>query len=198
VGALPTGALGSENNGTLLISPTFTAKAGDLLSFYFNYVTSDGPGYDYYDYAWAALADPALSEPSVTYLVTARTQSSGSIVPGPGMHGVASLLTPSSVPIIPGGPAWSPLGSNSGDCYSGSGAGCGYTGWVKAEYTIPTAGNYVLAFGTVNLNDSQYNSGMAIDGATIAGQVIIPEPSTFVLIGLGLGGLAVLRRRICF
>ncbi len=167
VGALPTGALGGETNGSMLTSPVFSAKAGDVLAFYFNYVTSDGAGFA--DYAWAAVADSAMTPGSVQYLVTARTEPSGSIIPGLEMPGVVSTLTPASVPIINGGPSWSPLGSSSGECYAG---GCGYTGWVKAEYTIPAAGNYVLAFGTVNWADEAYDSGLAIDGATIGGQPI--------------------------
>jgi len=189
-GQLPTGTLGSETNGSELVSPTFSANAGDLLEFYFNYVTSDGSGFA--DYAWAAVGDPSLT--SVQYLVTARTQPSGSIIPGFGMPGVSSTLLPPSVPIIGGGPSWSPLGASSGDCYA---AGCGYTGWVLAEYTIPAAGNYVLAFGTVNWADTAYDSGLAIDGATIAGQPIgeVPEPATFALLGLGLSALAIFARR---
>ncbi len=167
VGGLPTGPLGSETNGSLLVSPVFSANAGDLLKFYFNYVTSDGSGFA--DYAWAAVADPALTPASVEYLVTARTQPEGSIIPGFGMPGVASTLTPASVPIIGGAPVWSPLGGFSGSCYA---EGCGYTGWVSAEYSIPAAGNYVLAFGTVNWSDQSYDSGLAIDGATIAGEPI--------------------------
>lgn len=194
VGRLPTGTLGSETNGTLLKSPVFSANAGDLLAFHFNYVTSDGSGYA--DYAWAAVADPVLT--SVTYLVTARTKPDGSIIPGQGMPGVSGTLTPTSVPIIGGGPDWSPLGGSSGDCY---GPGCGYTGWVLSEYTIPDAGNYILAFGTVNWSDTGWDSGLAIDGATIAGKPIdgggvpVPEPATMLLIGSGLIGLVGFRKK---
>lgn len=90
VGKLPTGALGIEKNGSLLVSWPFFANAGQVLSVYFNYVTSDGSAFD--DYAWAAVGDPTLT--SVEYLVTARTQPSGSIIPGQGMPGVVATLTP--------------------------------------------------------------------------------------------------------
>ena len=181
-------------NGTLLTSPVFSANAGDLLNFYFNYVTSDGSGFA--DYAWAAVQKQATID--FTYLVTARTKPSGSIIPGQGLPGVDGTLTPTSVPIISGGPEWSPLGGYSGNCY---GAGCGYTGWVLSEYNIPTAGDYILAFGTTNWSDGAYDSGLAIDGATIAGKPItpptgVPEPATLVLLGLGLMGVAGLRRKI--
>lgn len=42
VGALPSGALGSETDGSTLATSVFSATAGTALSFYFNYVTSDG------------------------------------------------------------------------------------------------------------------------------------------------------------
>lgn len=190
VGALPTGTLGSETNGTLLTSPVFSANAGDHLKFYFNYVTSDGAGYA--DYAWAAVENKGTS--AWTYLVTARTEPTGSIIPGTGMPAVSGTLTPSSVPIIAGGPTWSELGSSSGSCFAG---GCGYTGWVLSDYIIPTAGNYELDFGTVNWSDTGWDSGLAIDGATIAGKPIsgVPEPATMLLLGLGLIGLAGVRRK---
>jgi hypothetical protein len=44
VGALPTGALGSETNGSTFTTSLFSAAAGDPLNFYFNYTSSDGAG----------------------------------------------------------------------------------------------------------------------------------------------------------
>jgi hypothetical protein len=81
VGALPTGALGSETDGSTLATQVFTATAGTSLNFYFNYVTSDGAGYA--DYAWAELFNSANTP--VALLFTARTVASGTIVPGTGM-----------------------------------------------------------------------------------------------------------------
>ena len=191
---LPAGALGSETNGSTLATPMFSATAGTDLNFYFNYVTSDGAGYA--DYAWAELFNS--SNDPVSLLFTARTEPSGSIVPGTGLPAPTATLNPSSVPIIPGGPAWSPLGSYSGDCYS---AGCGYTGWVDSNYTIGTAGNYYLEVGVTNWNDTLYDSGLAMDGVTINGVPInpspIPEPSTVVLLGTALvSGAAAIKQRL--
>jgi hypothetical protein len=196
VGVLPSGGLSGEVNGSTLATSAFSADAGTSLNFYFNYVTSDGG--DYSDYAWAALfnEDGTLN----ALLFTARTAPSGSIVPGFGMPAVnpGVTLNPSSVDIIGGGPNWSPLGSDSGECWS---TGCGYTGWVNANYTIATAGNYYLQIGVINWSDSGYDSGLAMSGVTVGGAPIngVPEPAALGMFGLGallVGLFAGLRRRV--
>ena len=149
-------------NGSDYTTSAFSAAAGDDLEFWFNYVTSDGSGFA--DYAWASLLTAGLDP--VAILFTARTQASGTIVPGFDLPGVEATLDPASVPIIDGGPAWSPLGGSSGGCYS---AGCGYTGWVNSKYEIAEAGNYVLRFGVTNWGDSGFDSGMAFSGITVGG-----------------------------
>jgi hypothetical protein len=198
VGVLPTGPLGSEINGSTLATSTFSATAGTALNFDFNYITSDGAGFA--DYAWAALfnSDGTLSQ----LLFTARTESSGTIVPGSGMPAVGAgvTLNPASVPIIAGAPIWSPLGGSSNTCFAD---GCGYTGWVQSSYTIPTAGNYFLEVGTVNWLDDQFDSGIAMDGVTVGGVAIgpspgdaaTPEPSSLLLLSSGLAGLLYFGKR---
>lgn len=194
--AILPGKTGSgETNGSVLTTSTFSATAGQALGFYFNFVTSDGSS-TFPDYGWAELFNATTGLPSAL-LFTAQTEPSGSIVPAQGLTGSGftpvATLTPPSVPIISGGPAWSPLGGSSGACFD---AGCGYTGWVLSNYNVPTAGNYFLEFGATNWADTEFDTGMAIDGVTIGGTPITPptgvtpEPSTLVLLGSGLIGLA--------
>lgn len=198
VGALPTGPLGIETNGSTLATTTFNATAGEALNFYFNYVTSDGAGFA--DYAWAELYDSG--DNPVALLFTARTLPTGTIVPGDGMPSPLATLNPTSVPIIQGQTTWSPLGGSSGSCYISPTSGCGYTGWINSNYVIPASGDYYLVIGVVNWDDQAFDSGLAMDGVTVGGDPIIPptspvpEPGTLVLLGGGIIPLAkrVLRR----
>jgi hypothetical protein len=177
-------------NGSLLRSNTFSAAAGDALKFNFNFVTSDGSG-TYTDYGWARLLNADLSQAAV--LFTARTTPTGNTVPGFGLP--ATSATVSSSAIIAGAPTWSALGSSSGTCWS---SGCGYTGWVSSNYTVATAGSYILEFGAINVGDTGYQTGLAFDGITIAGAPIVtsvPEPESLALMLAGLGVIGAVARR---
>lgn len=56
------------------------------------------------------------------------------------------------------------MGFDSGICFDD---GCGFTGWVRSNYTIIAAGSYIIEFGVVNWNNTQYDSGVAIDTVTL-------------------------------
>lgn len=187
---------GAPVNGALFRTTPFSAAANDDLRFLFNYVTSDGAGYA--DYAWARLLNPSLGQ--VALLFTARTVVSGSVVPGQGMPMPAATLTPGTVPIqtVPSGtsagPEWLPLGQWSGDCFD---VGCGYTGWIRSNFRIATAGQYVLEVGVTNWDDDRYDSGLALAGLALNDMPVevIPEPGTVVLLASGLLGMAAVARR---
>jgi hypothetical protein len=50
----------------------------------------------------------------------------------------------------------------------------------------------VLAFGVSNTNDEFFDSGLAFAGVEVGGAPLpTPEPSSFVLIGIAMGALAV-------
>ena len=188
------GGRGSSTNGSTLKTIRFSAAAGSLLNFEFNYTTTDGALVS--DYAWAELFNSANAP--VALLATARTTPGGNTTPGANMPVPAATLTPSTVAIQPGLTMWSPLGSSSGACFNGVTSGCGTTGWVNSSFTIGTAGSYFLLFGVTNWNDELFDSGLAIDAVTVDGQPIIastPEPASLLLLGIGAVPMLLKRRR---
>ena len=190
--------IAGTSNGSTLTSSAFTATAGQLLSFNFNFITSDGTADQglFPDYSYVRLIGGGQN----LTLFTARTIASGNTVPGFGLPGLAPgvFLNPSSTPIISGAPNFSPLGTSSGGCY---GAGCGTTGWITAWYAFGMAGGtYQLEFNVFNNRDNLFNSALAFDYALGAGGTptvpnVVPEPSTYLLMASGLASIAALQRR---
>jgi hypothetical protein len=79
---LKTDGKGNEaaNNGSTVLSSVFSAQANDTLSLNFNYISTDGRGYE--DYAWARLVT-AGTNTTAAWLFTARsTNSARNVVPG--------------------------------------------------------------------------------------------------------------------
>jgi len=199
----------NSTNGSTFTTSAFTASAGELINFEFNYVTSDGSGFP--DYGWAALMS---TDGGSNYLIfSAQTQPTGNTVPGFTMPPLApgASLTPPTSPIQPGsgtscgsgdcnspagGPVWNELGSWSGDCWA---VGCGLTGWIDSQFVGEAADTYVLEFGVSNANDELYDTGLAFAGVEVGGAPILtpePEPSSLILLGIVMGAFgAVLSRR---
>ena len=175
-------------DGSLLTTSDFAAGANSSLSFYFNYITSDGSArsQSFTDYAWAELETAAGAH--VAWLFTAETEPSGNTSPGQGLPADDATLNPGGAPIVAGAPNWSPLGVYSGTCF---GAGCGYTGWIQSTYTIAAAGSYKLLFGVTNWGDNLNDSGLAFDGITVtpSDNNPVPEPATIAVMLMGIGFL---------
>lgn len=175
------GGEGEPASGSRLRSVPFTAETGQELSFYFNYITSEGGFFS--DYAWARLLDHELEE--VALLFTARTSPDESTVPGFEMPPIDSMIEPSEVDVVAEETSWSPLGEDSDECWS---QGCGHTGWVKSTYSFAESGQYVIEFGVVNWVDELFQSGLAFDGITLDDDLIGVEQFTVTAVA-GAGGV---------
>ncbi|MFC3093829.1 PEP-CTERM sorting domain-containing protein [Alteromonas sediminis] len=184
---------GSETVGSVMTSSLFDVEAGDDLTFFFNYITSDGAGYA--DYAWAQLLDN--NNNVVETLFTARTTEGGDTVPGFNMPPISVNLNPSSTPILANLTTFDLLGGDSGRCYDD---GCGNTGWIKSSYVFAAAGSYSLSFGVVNWNDGLFDSALLFDNIALNDVVIdkpqvdASAPGMIALLGLGLAGIGLRRR----
>ena len=201
----------NQTNGSKIRSGSFSVAANDQLTLQFNYLSTDGRGYD--DYAWARLVD-AGSNDTAAWLFTARSTNSarGNIVPGDVLNRQVDNTLPDELDAVlndgnpinfdAAGTNWSPLGGSSGICWDNANT-CGPTGWIKSVYSVAKAGSYFLEIGVINWGDEFYDTALAFDfeglrQTNFSGVTVLPPPAAVPLpggvvlmsIGLGLiGGL---------
>lgn len=202
---------GTENqtNGTKVRLGSFQAVANETLDLYFNYVSTDGRGYD--DYAWARLID-AGNQSTAAWLFTARSTNTGrgNVVPGKVLDRQvdtdlpdeldATLNNGASVGFNVSSTDWDPLGYSSGICWDSANT-CGPTGWIKSSFTIASTGTYYLEFGVNNWGDEAYDSALAFDFTGLnpatfsAPSSSVPEPTPAAMMALELGLVAIVISR---
>lgn len=193
---------GVETNGSKFVSASFQAAAGDPLDLWFNYVSTDGKGYD--DYAWARVVD-ATDGSLVAWLFTAASTNSSSrnIVPGDVVdkkdfdpdvvivnYDSFDFNTKSTSDPV----NWTPLGYSNGTCWKDNAEGCGSTGWLQSHIEFEQAGTYRVEIGVVNWGDGAYDSGLAFDYRGLVSSVPEPGSLAMMLAGLGIMGAAGRRR----
>ncbi len=214
-------SLFEQTNGSKTTSTSFAGQAGDVLTLYFNYVSTDGLLYR--DYAWARLVESG-TDATAAWLFIAQ---SGNAPDGDGtsdyVHDKVLKLQIDPIladqdqdavlnggrPIV-GMPAgsinvWAPLQEPDGQCWAKDPqtSSCGATGWVESVYELEAGGTYHLEFGVMNWGDENYQSALAFDFDGLApGQFLppitvydVPEPRSAAALFAAVVGLTGLAQR---
>jgi hypothetical protein len=129
------------------ITQTISGNAGDILSFSWNFLTSESmPVSDTNDTAFWS-----LSPLGATFLADTH-----------------SLFVPSGTVLT------------------------GETGYQMVNFVLPVTGVYTLGFGVVDVSDFALGSVLLVDNVSLTA---VPEPSLMLLLGVGVAGAAMRRRR---
>jgi hypothetical protein len=67
------------------------------------------------------------------------------------------------------------------------------TGYRSLSITIPTGGIHRFGVGVIDVEDGIVNSGIVVDNVRL---IAVPEPRTWVLLGSGILGICLLRRKM--
>lgn len=86
--------------------------------------------------------------------------------------------------------------STAAQIFSASNSGAYWTDWTtKSTSFVATDSSVTIQFKNVNVSSNGYDLGLDNVLVTGAQQNAVPEPASFALLGIGLAGLTVMRRR---